>query len=60
MSWCFAFGETYIMDVSDKYITKSDKQINKLESVSELKNIKEFIDTLNDDKLVKDIIRIWH
>lgn len=53
MSWCFAFGETYIMDVSDKYITKPDKQINKLEYVSSLKNIKEFIDTLNDDKLVR-------
>ena len=53
MSWCFAFGETYIMDVSNKYITKSDKQIDKLESVSSLKNIKDFIDALNDDKLVR-------
>jgi len=53
MSWCFAFGETYIMDVSDKYITKPDKQIDKLESVSNVEDIKEFIDSLNDDKLVR-------
>lgn len=53
MSWCFAFGDGYVMDVSDKYITKSDKQLNKLDSVSSLDNIKGFIDVWNDLKLVK-------
>lgn len=52
MSWCFAFGDGYVMDVSDKYITKSDKQLNKLDSVSNLENIKEFIDVWNELKLV--------
>lgn len=53
MSWCIGFGETYIMDLSNKYITKPDKQINKLESVSNLRNVEKFIDILNRGKLVK-------
>ncbi|CCE79647.1 Piso0_001729 [Millerozyma farinosa CBS 7064] len=53
MSWCFGFGETYIFDLSAKYITKPDKQINKKNFVSSLENVNRFVVFLNQKLLLQ-------
>lgn len=51
MSWCIGFGDSYIMDLSDKYVTK-EKQISKDSVISDPKLVGIYInDVLNRQKL---------
>ncbi|CAK7894189.1 peptide-N(4)-(N-acetyl-beta-glucosaminyl)asparagine amidase [[Candida] anglica] len=47
MSWVFGFGLGYMVDLSAKYITKPEKQLNQLEKVSSKKVVSRFLDCSN-------------
>ena len=51
MSWCIGFGDSYVIDLSDKYITK-EKQIPKSSLISDPKLVDTYINNvLNRQKL---------
>ena len=51
MSWCIVFGDSYVIDLSDKYITK-EKQIPKSSLISDPKLVDTYINNvLNRQKL---------
>lgn len=56
MSYVIGVGNNYIIDLSDKYITKEDKRIPKSSVVSSEEAIKNFIKCLN----ARLMLMFWH
>lgn len=52
MSFVIGFGEDYIVDLSDKYITQ-EKQIDKKSILKSTQSLKTFIRLINNQKLLK-------
>lgn len=53
MSYCIGFGDSYVVDLSEKYITNKDKQIDKKSVVSDLQLVPQLIKQINARKLLK-------
>lgn len=53
MSWVFGFGLGYAVDLSDKYITKPDKQLDKWTMVSHPLVVRKYLEYTNNQLLKK-------
>lgn len=53
MSWCIAFGDAYVMDVSNKYVTNKEKKIKKSTTVTNVHAIYKLLNEMNKKKLLK-------
>lgn len=56
MSFCIGISESYMVDLSSKYITKADKQIPRNTIVSSEKTFRQFMESVN----ARQIARYYH
>lgn len=53
MSWVIGINDSYMIDLSEKYITSVEKRIPKTNTVSNVQYIKDVLHKINCDKLLK-------